>query len=224
MFKYRGLILSCNNMTTKRSLEDDTSPEPNQRVLNNLLWSLESHKLVNSINGIEDSNLKLTVKPTEYENVVEIVHAHNAHIHQYEIRPNSVFVDIRTSNLCYRGENDVRTRGDSYIVSIPPEVIDNSKISYEEDVEFYTRESEFLMTVENYVSNTEQDNAGNWEHRGSNTIRRSGSSYIVAIPPDVVRNTSFEIDTTAIFYSNSQLARVKDKNWVSSYSRTFSNH
>lgn len=213
-----------NNMNTERSLEDDARLKANQKALDNLLWSLEGHKLVEEIDSTDNQSLKLTVKPSVYNDVVEIVHAHNAHIHQYEISPNFIFVDIRPSNLNFSGENDVRTRGDSYIISIPPEVINDSRISYKEDAEFYTRDNEFLMMSAKHTANTEQDNAGNWVYRGSNTIRRSGSSYIVAIPPDVVRNTSFEIGTTAIFYSNSQLARAKDKNWVSSYSRTFSNH
>lgn len=211
-------------MTAKYSSEQNTSSKLNQKVLDDLLWSLKAHKLIEEVNSDGNKSLKLKVEPDSYNAVVEIAHAHNTHIYQYEISSSFVSVEIRPSNLNYSGENTLRTRGDSYIVSIPSEVIKNSPISYESNTEFYTRDNEFLMISRKHILNTEQDNAGNWVYRGCNIIRRSGSSYTVAIPPDVVRKTSFETGTNAIFYSNPQLARVKDKNWVSSYTRTFSSH
>lgn len=44
------------------------------------------------------------------------------------------------------GENNIRKRGGSYILAVPPEAIEESGIELGEKVEFYSRDGEILFT------------------------------------------------------------------------------
>lgn len=211
-------------MISERSSKDEAEVKKEERNLDNLLWSLRLHKLIRHSTVKDDGSVQIIAPEGDKEAIADIVSAHNAYVESTQYNDAGLLnLTVRSSPMDYAGENDIRTRGDSYIVSIPPDVVRNSDIEYGSPVEFYSKGTEFLMIPDSQTPVSQDTEEKSWENEGRNTVRKCGSSYIIAIPPDVVRNTTFDIDSTAMFYTDGSIARIKNKDWVSSYSRTVSN-
>lgn len=211
-------------MTSEKNSKDETEVKKERRNLDSLLWSLRLHKLIRHSTVKDDGSVQIIALEGYEEAIADIVNAHNSYVESTRYNDAGLLnLTVRSSPMDYVGENDIRTRGDSYIVSVPPDVVRNSDIEYGSSVEFYSRGTEFLMIPDSQTPASQDTEEQGWEYEGRNTVRKSGSSYTIAIPPDVVRNTTFDIDSTAMFYTGESIARIKNKDWVSSYSRTVSN-
>lgn len=143
-----------SSLRTNTIQHEETTPIER---LKELKWSLltvpsvEEVKLTHRDVDIDGDLVIYTTSEIVEPAIEDTIQNYDAWMKPPEVRDDMVKISVKVDGVpepdfSESGQNNIRKRGGSHILAIPPDAIESSGIELGDSVEFYSREGEILFT------------------------------------------------------------------------------